>query len=116
MQGNLLRGLVLAAGLLIVSVSARADYAGSILRESVKDSQELRSQPLKAEGYSPYAGKTFPTRVLWGDTHLHTAAKRSRPPTASVSGFPGRWTGWWSPTTLTRWARWMKSSPVTRTC
>jgi Protein of unknown function (DUF3604) len=23
--------------------------------------------------YSPYAGRTFPTRVLWGDTHLHTA-------------------------------------------
>jgi hypothetical protein len=25
----------------------------------------------KAE-YSPYAGRHFPTRVLWGDTHLHT--------------------------------------------
>jgi len=23
--------------------------------------------------YSPYAGREFPTRVLWGDTHLHTA-------------------------------------------
>ena len=22
--------------------------------------------------YSPYAGRTFPTQVLWGDTHLHT--------------------------------------------
>ena len=22
--------------------------------------------------YSPYAGRNFPTRVLWGDTHLHT--------------------------------------------
>jgi len=22
--------------------------------------------------YSPYAGREFPTRVLWGDTHLHT--------------------------------------------
>ncbi len=22
--------------------------------------------------YSPYAGRTFPTRVYWGDTHLHT--------------------------------------------
>jgi hypothetical protein len=27
----------------------------------------------KAPGYSPYAGRNFPTRVLWGDTHLHTA-------------------------------------------
>ena len=25
------------------------------------------------EQYSPYAGRSFPTRVLWGDTHLHTA-------------------------------------------
>lgn len=23
--------------------------------------------------YSPYAGRSFPTRVLWGDTHLHTS-------------------------------------------
>ena len=23
--------------------------------------------------YSPYAGRNFPTKVLWGDTHLHTA-------------------------------------------
>ena len=23
--------------------------------------------------YSPYVGRNYPTRVLWGDTHLHTA-------------------------------------------
>ncbi|HEY7161316.1 MAG TPA: DUF3604 domain-containing protein, partial [Acidobacteriota bacterium] len=23
--------------------------------------------------YSPYAGREYPTRVFWGDTHLHTA-------------------------------------------
>ena len=22
--------------------------------------------------YSPYSGRNFPTRLLWGDTHLHT--------------------------------------------
>jgi Protein of unknown function (DUF3604) len=26
----------------------------------------------KKPGYSPYAGRNYPTRVLWGDTHLHT--------------------------------------------
>lgn len=26
----------------------------------------------KAPGYSPYAGRNFPTQVYWGDTHLHT--------------------------------------------
>jgi hypothetical protein len=23
--------------------------------------------------FSPYAGRNFPTKVFWGDTHLHTA-------------------------------------------
>lgn len=23
--------------------------------------------------YSPYAGRDYPTRVFWGDTHLHTS-------------------------------------------
>ena len=28
---------------------------------------------IKAPSYSPYAGRNFPTKVLWGDTHLHTS-------------------------------------------
>jgi hypothetical protein len=32
-----------------------------------KDDVEVTKQP-----YSPYAGRNYPTRVLWGDTHLHT--------------------------------------------
>ena len=39
--------------------------------------QDMRPQPgdVKAEEpqYSPYAGRQFPTKVLFGDTHLHTA-------------------------------------------
>jgi len=27
---------------------------------------------VKAPGYSPYAGRNFPTRAYWGDTHVHT--------------------------------------------
>ena len=26
----------------------------------------------KAPGYSPCAGRNFPTIVFWGDTHVHT--------------------------------------------
>jgi hypothetical protein len=26
------------------------------------------------KSYSPYAGRNFPTRVFWGDTHVHTGA------------------------------------------
>jgi len=27
----------------------------------------------KTPGYSPYAGRNFPTSVFWGDTHVHTS-------------------------------------------
>ena len=27
----------------------------------------------KKRSYSPYAGRSFPTQVFWGDTHLHTS-------------------------------------------
>jgi hypothetical protein len=29
--------------------------------------------PVEKTPFSPYAGRDFPTRVYWGDTHLHTA-------------------------------------------
>ena len=32
---------------------------------------QLEASPSKGT-YSPYAGRDFPTRPLWGDTHLHT--------------------------------------------
>jgi len=43
-------------------------------------SAQGHSEPITKEGlakvskpqYSPYAGRNYPTRVLWGDTHLHT--------------------------------------------
>ena len=28
---------------------------------------------MKEPSYSPYAGRSYPTQVLWGDTHLHTS-------------------------------------------
>lgn len=58
---------VVAAGVLFVPLtSARADDASSIRKEDVRG-------VFKAPGYSPYAGRHFPTRLLWGDTHVHTA-------------------------------------------
>ena len=50
---------------LVASLPVSADYAGSITEEDVKAG-------IKSPGYSPYAGRNFPTKVLWGDTHLHT--------------------------------------------
>ena len=59
--------LLAAAGLiLILSLQpAFGDYAGSVQTDDVKG-------VFKAPGYSPYAGRNFPTQVYWGDTHLHT--------------------------------------------
>ena len=53
----------------------------------------------KAPAYSPYAGRDYPRRVLWGDTHLHTAnswmpqrsATRSAPSRPTVSRAARRW-------------------------
>ena len=50
MPGKLLRIIVLAVGLFVVVSAVRADYAGSILEESVKDGLELSNTPLKSKG------------------------------------------------------------------
>ena len=35
--------------------------------------EEKAAEASPAKSYSPYAGRIHPTKVLWGDTHLHTA-------------------------------------------
>jgi hypothetical protein len=39
---------------------------------TVGQDREAVEEAFKKPGYSPYAGRHFPTIVLWGDTHLHT--------------------------------------------
>jgi hypothetical protein len=39
----------------------------------VTDDESSLSAAARKEPYSPYAQRNFPTRPLWGDTHLHTA-------------------------------------------
>lgn len=34
--------------------------------------EETTDRALSKRGFSPYAGRTYPTRVYWGDQHLHT--------------------------------------------
>jgi hypothetical protein len=61
---------IVAAALLSMALPGfvYADYAGA-----VKADKESVKQAFKKPGYSPYAGRSFPTKVLWGDTHLHTS-------------------------------------------
>jgi len=59
--------VALLAITLAFATPAFADYVGA-----VKGDKEAVEQAFKAPGYSPYAGRNYPTMVLWGDTHLHT--------------------------------------------
>jgi hypothetical protein len=42
-------------------------------QEPAPPEQELQGVYQKKAPYSPYAGRNFPERVYWGDTHLHTS-------------------------------------------
>jgi hypothetical protein len=55
---------LIAAGL---ALPALAQDAGELDKKSAE-----RAHPSKPH-YSPYAGRNFPTRPLFGDTHLHTS-------------------------------------------
>jgi len=61
----LLSGCVLAATALAQETMTRKGVAALPSKESIGK--------LATQQFSPYAGRNFPTRVFWGDTHLHTA-------------------------------------------
>jgi hypothetical protein len=52
-----------------VAITASATLARA---QEFKPSEETLSDAYTGKSYSPYAGRGFPTRPLWGDTHLHT--------------------------------------------
>jgi hypothetical protein len=56
-------GALLAAAPLLVTGVALAQFVPS---------SESLSGMYPGKAYSPYAQRTFPDRVFWGDTHLHT--------------------------------------------
>ena len=64
---NAFIALCLALGLAVYSLPAFAQDAGEPDKAAIE-----KSFPAKRP-YSPYAGRAFPTRVYWGDTHLHTS-------------------------------------------
>ena len=49
--------------------------ARGVVVEDYGDLTQIRpGEPVpQAKRYSPYAGRKYPTRVLWGDTHVHTS-------------------------------------------
>ncbi|MEA3411170.1 MAG: DUF3604 domain-containing protein [Pseudomonadota bacterium] len=60
-----------ARSLLTLVFSLAVIPAVAFAQEYLPDKAGVESVFTKQE-YSPYVGREFPTRVLWGDTHLHT--------------------------------------------
>lgn len=63
-SGLLISGLILAATPIFADTTG---VSGHLTEDAAKRGHSTR--PI----YSPYAGRNFPTRPLFGDTHLHTA-------------------------------------------
>jgi hypothetical protein len=72
------KSFALGLTVLCMSVVALADGKSALAQSATRQVGEMTLTPedasgiFKAPGYSPYAGRSFPTRVYWGDTHLHT--------------------------------------------
>ena len=69
MEKRLVRITVLAAVLFFGVASGWAFALDSGLPDAAVLSKLVNKKP----GYSPYAGRDFPTRPFFGDTHVHTA-------------------------------------------
>ncbi len=70
MGGNKVTATSIAILGLLVALSVPALV---IAQEPPPPAQELEKSFPKKPPYSPYAGRHFPERVYWGDTHLHTS-------------------------------------------
>lgn len=56
-----------------VTAIAAEPTKGSIFTDTGSVAAKSSTSRFKKPGYSPYAGRNFPTRVFWGDQHLHTS-------------------------------------------
>lgn len=65
-----LRHWLVAAALAVFALPALAEE--SAITDIGSIDLETAEQGFKARPYSPYAGRNFPARPLFGDTHLHT--------------------------------------------
>jgi hypothetical protein len=61
--------VILIVGALSAQALSQSAPATDMGTPDFKDAPKLFKKP----GFSPYAGRNYPTRVFWGDTHLHTS-------------------------------------------
>lgn len=74
MQNHWLRSGVFFAGGVAIALSSLAAEPSTMGDAGTSDKAALEKVLPVKPPYSPYAGRTFPTRPLFGDQHLHTAA------------------------------------------
>ncbi len=60
-------------GMSIVAAVGFLAAAHSVSAQEYQVNQDQLSDLYPGKAYSPYAQRTFPSRPLWGDNHLHTA-------------------------------------------
>jgi hypothetical protein len=60
--------VMIVLGLIALAMPAKASEMAP-----PKNPEEVLSDAYTGKSYSPYAGRGFASRPLWGDTHLHTA-------------------------------------------
>ena len=68
---NLSIYITLIAATTSTSVIAQEAAQGGQVGEMTISAEDMREPA--PDSFSPYAGRNFPTRPLWGDTHLHTS-------------------------------------------
>jgi len=47
-------------------------YGAGVVGGNYASDKETTSKALSTRGFSPYAGRKYPTQVYWGDQHVHT--------------------------------------------
>ena len=62
---------LLCLSVLVLALAASSQSAASQIPPPA-DSGQVLSDRYTGRAYSPYADRSFPSRVFWGDTHLHT--------------------------------------------
>ena len=58
--------------LMTLAICVLAATSSNVSAQDHTPDKEKITESFGKKEYSPYAGREFPTRVLWGDTHLHT--------------------------------------------
>lgn len=72
MRSEVIRNAILSS-ILAVSLALPAFAAEGITTDIGTLDQATAAQAFRKPPYSPYAGRNFPTRPLFGDTHTHTS-------------------------------------------